>query len=118
MVAFNSRRADKLARRRLKRAEAALKKGERELFYTELLKALWGYLGDKLKMPTSELMRDNIRAVLSEKHIAEADIDSLIALIDDAEFAKYSSAGGDDMTATYRRAIDTINGLEKSFKSL
>ena len=53
MVAFNSRRADKIARRRLKRAAAAIRKNDPELFYTELLKALWGYLGDKLKMPTS-----------------------------------------------------------------
>ena len=117
MAAFNSRRADKLARRRLKRAAAAMKRKDSELFYTELLKALWGYLGDKLKMPTSELMRDNIRQVLTEKKIGEEEIDSLINLIDDAEFAKYSSAGsGQDLDSMYRRAISTINQLEDSFK--
>ncbi len=67
LAALNSRRADKLARRRLKRAHAALRRSDVESFYTELLKALWGYLGDKLRMPTSELMRDNIRQVLAEK---------------------------------------------------
>lgn len=118
LAALNSRRADKLARRRLKRANAALRKGDVESFYTELLKALWGYLGDKLKMPTSELMRDNIRQVLSDKGISESVVEDLITLIDEAEFAKYSSAGGKDgMDAAYSHAIDTINGLEASFKT-
>ena len=117
MVAFNSRRADKIARRRLKRAAAAIRKNDPELFYTELLKALWGYLGDKLKMPTSELMRDNIRQMLLSKNIEEVQIDSLIGLIDDAEFAKYSSAGRNSgLDAMYKRAISIINQLEDSFK--
>ena len=116
-VALNSRPADKIARRRLKRAAAAIRKNDPELFYTELLKALWGYLGDKLKMPTSELMRDNIRQMLLSKNIEEVQIDSLIGLIDDAEFAKYSSAGRNSgLDAMYKRAISIINQLEDSFK--
>lgn len=118
IAALNSRRADKLARRRLKRAHDALRKGDVENFYTELLKALWGYLGDKLKMPTSELMRDNIRQVLAEKGIPESVVEDLISLIDEAEFAKYSSAGGKEgIDAAYSHAIDTINSLEESFKT-
>ena len=118
IAALNSRRADKLARRRLRRAHDALRKGDVENFYTELLKALWGYLGDKLKMPTSELMRDNIRQVLAEKGIPESVVEDLISLIDEAEFAKYSSAGGKEgMDAAYSHAIDTINSLEESFKT-
>lgn len=117
MAAFNSRRADKLARRRLRRAAAAMKKNNRELFYDELLTALWGYLGDKLKMQTSELMRDNIRQKLDERNIPKAVTDRLINLIDEAEFAKYSSAGqSQDMSKDYIEAIASINELEKSFK--
>lgn len=118
MAAFNSRRADKLARRRLRRAAAAMKKHDRELFYDELLKALWGYLGDKLKMPTSELMRDNIRQKLDARDIPQQVTDRLIRLIDEAEFAKYSSAGASqDMGTDYKEAIASINELEKSFKN-
>lgn len=96
-----------------------MRRSDVESFYTELLKALWGYLGDKLRMPTSELMRDNIRQVLAEKGMSESVVEDLISLIDEAEFAKYSSAGGKDgMDAAYSHAIDTINGLENSFKTL
>ncbi len=117
MAAFNSRRADKVARRRLRRAESAMKKNHREAFYDELLKALWGYLGDKLKMPTSELMRDNIRQMLESQNINAKAIDRMIALIDEAEFAKYSSAGGSSvMEKDYKEAVASINGIEESFR--
>lgn len=119
MLAFKSQRANKFARRRLRKAEVALKHHNREAFYDELLTALWGYLGDKLKMPTSELLRDNLRQVLSDRGIETSAIDKFIGIIDEAEFAKYSSAGGDDnMKKNYAEATDVINSLENQFKKL
>ncbi len=118
MTALNMRRANKIARRRLRRAAAAMRKKNRDLFYDELLTALWGYLGDKLKMPTSELLRDNIRQKLDAKGIPSAVTDRLINLMDEAEFAKYSSAGGDQsMERDYKEAIASINELEDAFRN-
>ena len=117
MAALNMRRADKIARRRLRKAAAAMKKKNRDLFYDELLTALWGYLGDKLKMPTSELLRDNIRQTLESRNIPDNVTERLIALVDEAEFAKYSSAGGDSaMDRDYKEAIEAINELEDAFR--
>ncbi|MDE7441133.1 MAG: BatD family protein [Muribaculaceae bacterium] len=117
MAAFNSRRADKIARRRLKKAAACMKKGDADGFYNELLIALWGYMGDKLKMPTSELMRDNIRTVLEEKSVPEKVIEGFISLLDKCEFAKYSSADAESsMKSTYEAAINEINDVENAFK--
>lgn len=117
MAAFNSKRADKIARKRLRKANDAMKKGLSDLFYDELLIALWGYLGDKLKMPTSELMRDNIRNVLEQRNIPNNVIDNLIQIIDNAEFAKYSSAGSKDgLEKAYQSVVDIINNLENAFK--
>lgn len=116
MVAFNSRRANKIARRRLKRAAAAMKRHDADAFYDELLTAMWGYLGDKLKMPTSELMRDNVRQVLDSRGVDASISDQFIAIIDRAEFAKYSSAGGDeDLHKAYDEAADMIDKIEKAF---
>lgn len=117
MIALNSKRADKLARRRLRKAASAMKSGNRERFYDELLRALWGYLGNKLKMPTSELLRDNVRQVLASRGISESTIDMFIKMIDEAEFAKYSSSGGtEDLKTVYEDAVSTINQLEGEFK--
>ena len=118
MAALNSRRANKLAAKRLRKAAAAMKKNNSELFYDEMLTAIWGYLGDKLKMPTSELMRDNIKAVLTEKEIPQENIDAVVELLDNCEFAKYApSAATSGMKETYDTAVEVINNLEKSFKN-
>ena len=119
MASFNSKRADKIARRRLRKAAAAMRRQDSDAFYDELLTALWGYLGDKLKMPTSELMRDNIRQVLSEHGVDEAMTNSFIGMIDEAEFAKYSSASSaSKLNEVYDRSATLINGLEKEFKNI
>lgn len=117
MASFKSNRADKLARKRLRKAAVAMKKNDKELFYHELLLALWGYLGDKLKMPTSELMRDNIRQVLSQKNVSSESIDRFIQVIDECEFAKYSSAAGSEsLSQAYDEAAGIIHTMEKEFK--
>ena len=117
MAVFNMKRADKLARKRLRKANHCMKKGNVQGFYDELLIALWGYMSDKLKMPTSELMRDNIRTVLEEKGVEESVIEGFISLLDKCEFAKYSPEGGKEgMESTYRQAIEEINQVENSFK--
>lgn len=119
MASFNSKRADKIARRRLRKAAAAMRRQDSDAFYDELLTALWGYLGDKLKMPTSELMRDNIRQVLFEHGVDEAMTNSFIGMIDEAEFAKYSSASSaSKLNEVYDRSATLINGLEKEFKKI
>lgn len=119
MVALNSRRANKLARRRLKKAYGAMQKRDENKFYDELLIAIWGYLGDKLKIPTSELLRDKIRSILEEKGIPTQDIDGVIALLDKCEYAKYSPASGaEGMRESYNEAITSINDLERSFKKI
>lgn len=117
MVAFKSQRANKIARRRLKRAELEMNKNHSEQFYTELLKALWGYISDKMKMPTSELMRDNIRQTMISKGIPEQETDNFIEIIDEAEFAKYSSAkAASSMQEIYDRAVALINSIENLLK--
>ncbi|MDE6072711.1 MAG: BatD family protein [Muribaculaceae bacterium] len=118
MAAFNSRRANKIANKRLRKAANAMKRGNSEAFYDEMLIAIWGYLGDKLKMPNSELMRDNIKSVLSQKMIPQTDIDAVVELLDNCEFAKYApAAASSGMEETYKTATSVINGLEKSFKN-
>lgn len=94
-----------------------MKKENREAFYTELLKALWGYMGDKLKMPVSELVRDNIRQVLQQRGITEDETEKFIEAIDNAEFAKYSSAGvSGTMQQAYDNAAAVIASLNNSFR--
>lgn len=114
---LKSRRAAKIARRRLKKAAECLKRNNASLFYDEMLRALWGYIAHKLKMPTSELTRDNVRERLESRNVPETSITKILGLLDDCEFAKYSPANADqNMQSLYRQATEVIYDLEDVFR--
>ncbi len=117
VIGTRSRRANKVARKRLKRAAACLRKGDSSHFYDEMLAALWGYLGDKLKIPGSELNRDNVRGRLAEGGVDEEAIQEVVRLVDVCEFAKYAPAASKgDMQGVYDSAASLIDRLEDEFK--
>lgn len=118
LQAVRSRKANRMARKRLKRAYAYMKSGDRNNFYDEIITSLWGYVGDKLKIPGSELNRDNVSGKLAMKGISDEDIKSLIALIDDVEFEKYSpQSQSSEMSEIYDKSMSMMNRLEDSFKN-
>ena len=118
LLAVRSRKANRMARRRLKKAYAYMASGDRNNFYDEIINSLWGYLGDKLRIPTSELSRDNISGKLAMRDISDADIKTLMTLLDDVEFERYApSAAASEMNEVYERTIGTMNLLEDAFKN-
>ncbi len=118
ITSLRSRKASKMARKRLKNAEICMKKGDYNRFYDEILKALWGYLGDKLKMPTSELTRDNISGKLAVVAEDSEAILEVIDLLDECEFAKFSPVNqSKNMAVVYDKATDTIEHLESEINA-
>jgi len=118
MAAFRSRRAGGVARKRLKRAKVCLDRNDFDNFYDVMLESLWGYVGDKLKMPLSDLSRENVRERLEVHGISEETINMLVSLLDECEFAKYSpSSGADNMKPVYDNASKCINDIESQFDS-
>lgn len=114
---LKSRRAGKMARRRLRKAGACLRAGKQDEFYDEMLSAIWGYLGDKLRMPTSELTRQNVTQVLEERGLTTDEIAPVLGLLDDCEFAKYATGlAAVPMDAVYSRGVDVIERIEKDFQ--
>lgn len=117
ILSVKSRKANKMAMKRLRKAAACMKRNDSDRFYDEMLSALWGYIGDKLKMPTSELTRQNISEKLEERHIPEAVTAEFIGLLDECEFAKYAPAATKgNMQPVYDKGVEVINNLEDSFK--
>ncbi len=117
LVGLRSRKAGKVAARRLKKARACVESGDAHKFYEEMLSALWGYLGDKLKMPTSELSRENVSEVLASHGIPEEDIQKLVGVLDDCEMARYAPAStGKTLSQTYDEGAGVIGLLEDAFK--
>lgn len=117
-LAVKSRKASKVARKRLRRAEACMKRGEVDRFYDEMLAALWGWLSDRLKISTSELNRQNVSHALTDSGIGDKEIVRVIDLIDRCEFAKYAPAAEkSDMRPVYDEGVEAINTLHDAFKS-
>lgn len=110
---MRTKRANKVAQRRLKRARTFAQSGKRTEFYAELLTALWGYLSDKLGIPVSELTKENIAAMLDEYGVNEELRNTTLALLDKCEFAQYApELAGDDMGKVMDEAAQLIGDLE------
>ena len=118
ILAVRSRKANRMARKRLKKAYSYMKANDKNSFYDEIIISLWGYLGDKLSIPVSELSRENISGKLAMRDISDEDIHSLIRLIDDVEFEKYApSISSTEMNDIFEKTIATMNSLEEAFKN-
>jgi len=118
IVSLKSRKAGKVAAKRLKNAFIYLKANDTERFYDEILASLWGYASDKLKIPTSDLSRDNITERLESEGVSAELCMRFIAVVDDAEFAKYSPrSGGESMQNVYNDAAQTLESIESSIKA-
>ena len=109
--------ANKVANKRLKRAKRFMQKGLSDQFYEEMLTALWGYFSDKLSIPVSELNRDNISKELANYGMNEADIDRIIRILDECEFARYAQSAataGISMDKVFAEAVEAIGTVENT----
>lgn len=113
---LRSKQANKMAIRRLKKAFQCIKAKKDEQFYDEMLAALWGYLGDKLKMPTSELTRSNVGEEFKSHGIQESTFMPILNLIDECEYAKYTPvARSANMKQLYADAVKSLAEVESEF---
>ncbi|MCM1522485.1 MAG: BatD family protein [Muribaculaceae bacterium] len=116
IAGLKNARASKVARRRLKTAEKYLKAQDSDKFHEEMLRALWGYLSDKLSIPTSQLTRQTIAETLSGRGYGEDVIKPLIKVLDDCEMSRYTPESSSRMDAVYTEGVEVINNIEKNSK--
>jgi len=114
VILLRNRRANKLAKKRLKLAGSEMRANNAKGFFEEVLKALWGYMSDKLSIPVSELSQENIRQSIEEKTIDKKLIDEFVELVDTCEYAQYApSAKSVSLEDIYRKSIKIISKLEQ-----
>ena len=112
-----TKKANKVATKRLKTAKALMKENRINEFYDEILKAMWGYTSDKLSIPVSQLTKDNIANTLLARGVAQETVTRFQEILDEGEFARY--APGDKeatMEKVYTMSIDVISKMENSIK--
>ena len=114
---MRGKKANKVATKRLRVANKLMTAGRSSEFYDEVLRALWGYVGDKLNMPVESLSRENISQRLSEREVSEANVKLFISALDECEFERY--APGDakgNMNKTFNAAMTAIENIEDTMK--
>ena len=107
------KRANKVAKKRLKAAEKALKANDKEAFYAAIEQAAWTYLSDRLSIPTADLNKDNITALLTQKGVSETLIAEVKNVLSTAEFARYAPTTDHAMDELYTATTNLINNLEE-----
>ena len=113
------KKANKVATKRMKLAGKLLSENKVNEFYDEVLKALWGYISDKLNIPVSKLSRDNIEAELAGHGVSEELIKEFIGALSECEFARYAPGNQNEaMDKVYSASVDVISKMENSIKTL
>lgn len=112
-----TKKANKVAAKRMKQAGKLLSENKVNEFYDEVLKALWGYISDKLNIPVSKLSRDNIEAELSGHGVSEDLIKEFIDALSECEFARYAPGNQNEaMDKVYSASVDVISKMENCIK--
>lgn len=112
-----TKKANKVATRRMKLAGKLLAENKKNEFYDEVLKALWGYISDKLSIPVSQLSKDNIEAELTNYGVQEALIAEFIGVLNGCEYARYAPGNENEaMDKVYSASVEVISKMENSIK--
>ncbi len=117
VVKVKTKKANKVATKRMKLAGKLLSENKKNEFYDEVLKALWGYISDKLSIPVSQLSKDNIESELSGHGVQQDVIENFINALNECEFARYAPGSESEaMDKVYSISVDAISKMESSIK--
>lgn len=113
LVKMKGKKANKIATKRLRQANKLMLAGKSNEFYDEVLRALWGYVGDKLNMPAEKLSRDNISEKLQSHNVDDNTISKFLSAIDDCEMMRFAPGDPEgNMNKTFESAMTAIMEIE------
>lgn len=117
VVALKYNNANSNAKKRLIKAEVLLKENNARGFYDEIIRALWGYLNDKVGINQSNLSKDNIEISLANKKVSHETAQQCIQLLDNCEMSLFAPPGNHTaLNETYAASVELITKLENELK--
>ena len=117
LVKMKGKKANKIATKRLRQANKLMLAGKTNEFYDEVLRALWGYVGDKLNMPAEKLSRENISEKLQSHNVDDNTISKFLSAIDDCEMMRFAPGDPEgNMNKTFESAMTAIMEIENVMK--
>ena len=113
---IRGKRANRVALQRFRAAAKYMDQNDQHGFYEEMLRALWGYMSDKLNIPVANLTKENVREELRKRHIAPETIQQFIDIIISCDEAQYSPMASAQMNEVYAEGVNIISELESTLK--
>jgi hypothetical protein len=113
IVLVKSRKAAKVASQRLAAAGKELAAGNKDAFFEELAKGLYGYLSDKLSIPVADLNRENIAERLNTRSVGQPVIAELNDTLDRCEMARFAPVASLSQQQIFEKAKNVIHEIEK-----
>jgi len=112
------RRAFGRSMKRLKKARTLLKDDTKSEFYSEISRAVQGYIADKLNKAEAGLLSDEIKELLPERQIDEKTVDEVLRFLQHCDFSRFAPSGiqTGDMENAYNTAKELIGTMDKKMK--
>lgn len=114
MVAVKERKAVKVAKKQLVKADKLMQTNSKDEFYTEILTAINNYLSNKLNIPLADVSKENVKNILNARKVSSDKIEKLMKTIETSEYAKYApGAVSGNLKEVYDNTINLITGIEE-----
>ncbi|MBT3173226.1 MAG: protein BatD [Lentimicrobiaceae bacterium] len=114
---LKNRKANKIAKTRLRSAEKFKNEGDDKAYYDEIAQALWGYIGDKFSLKQYELSIDSVSETLKEKGADNVVTETFINILNNIEFARFAPGDSSNkMESIYNESVNAIMLAEKALK--
>ncbi len=109
-------KAEKVARKRFKKAKKLLDQNQVELFYSEISEALFGYLEDKFQIPKSEFTLERASNELASRNISAQLIEKMKTNAEKCDYIRFAPGTNPKlaMNEMYKSLSEVVIEIEKS----
>jgi len=116
VVGMKKKKASKVAGKLLSSAKQSLVENNKNAFYEDIAKALFGYIGDKLNIEVAELNQTNIKEKLTSINVSELTSKELMDTIELCDMARFAPVSISEQEV-YNKAEAIINQIEEEVKA-
>ena len=114
---MRTRKANKVARNKLQKAQKLMNQGNDKEFYDEIAQALWGYIADKFHIVQAEMSIETVTDTLKQKGIDDEVTNAFVNTLNNIEFARFAPGDASGkMKGVYEESISAITKAEKALK--
>jgi hypothetical protein len=118
VAGLRMRRATRIAEKHLASSRRFIEKGMIDAYYLEIARALWGYVQNKLRLPTSSMSMASVEETLRTRGVETGVTTGLLSALGAVDEARFSPTRFDDadVRALYDRAKNAMVSMEQGLR--